>query len=207
MFTTGLSSMSEKESSNRRKNLQMHDIKERPHINLPAIRGFLLQFSGKLQKHLKLHIDEIFIHFYAVKVQEHNRRNGSGQGDVYTEGFKFNLEKQLQAWRKKSCVSLYPKGFLPTKCESECGFTQMQYTLTQTIRGSSRIFIKVLLDEGSRQVVDLEQACYMEVFVVVIVVHVMVDQNREEIKLLRLLKHPDIVEIKHIMLPPSRREF
>ncbi|XP_051115163.1 mitogen-activated protein kinase 9-like isoform X3 [Andrographis paniculata] len=28
-----------------------------------------------------------------------------------------------------------------------------------------------------------------------------------EIKLLRLLHHPDVVEIKHIMLPPSRREF
>ncbi|XP_028805455.1 mitogen-activated protein kinase 9 [Neltuma alba] len=28
-----------------------------------------------------------------------------------------------------------------------------------------------------------------------------------EIKLLRLLRHSDIVEIKHIMLPPSRREF
>ncbi|XP_075481731.1 LOW QUALITY PROTEIN: mitogen-activated protein kinase 20-like [Primulina tabacum] len=28
-----------------------------------------------------------------------------------------------------------------------------------------------------------------------------------EIKLLRLLRHPDIVDIKHIMLPPSRREF
>ncbi|KAK7320193.1 hypothetical protein RJT34_04929 [Clitoria ternatea] len=28
-----------------------------------------------------------------------------------------------------------------------------------------------------------------------------------EIKLLRLLRHPDIVEIKHIMVPPSRREF
>ncbi|KAJ8641928.1 hypothetical protein MRB53_018622 [Persea americana] len=28
-----------------------------------------------------------------------------------------------------------------------------------------------------------------------------------EIKLLRLLHHPDIVEIKHIMLPPSPREF
>ncbi|KAG9131235.1 hypothetical protein Leryth_006094 [Lithospermum erythrorhizon] len=28
-----------------------------------------------------------------------------------------------------------------------------------------------------------------------------------EIKLLRLLRHPDIVEIKHIVLPPSRREF
>ncbi|KAG6486458.1 hypothetical protein ZIOFF_055033 [Zingiber officinale] len=28
-----------------------------------------------------------------------------------------------------------------------------------------------------------------------------------EIKLLRLLRHPDIVEIKHIMLPPSRRSF
>ncbi|KAF7132249.1 hypothetical protein RHSIM_Rhsim09G0097400 [Rhododendron simsii] len=28
-----------------------------------------------------------------------------------------------------------------------------------------------------------------------------------EIKLLRLLRHPDIVEIKHIMLPPCRREF
>ncbi|XWS35073.1 hypothetical protein CRYUN_Cryun21dG0094800 [Craigia yunnanensis] len=28
-----------------------------------------------------------------------------------------------------------------------------------------------------------------------------------EIKLLRLLHHPDIVEIKHVLLPPSRREF
>ncbi|KAJ9147175.1 hypothetical protein P3X46_029367 [Hevea brasiliensis] len=28
-----------------------------------------------------------------------------------------------------------------------------------------------------------------------------------EIKLLRLLRHPDIVEIKHIMLPPSGRDF
>lgn len=28
-----------------------------------------------------------------------------------------------------------------------------------------------------------------------------------EIKLLRLLRHPDIVEVKHIMLPPSRRDF
>lgn len=28
-----------------------------------------------------------------------------------------------------------------------------------------------------------------------------------EIKLLRLLRHSDIVEIKHIMLPPSQREF
>ncbi|XP_074564660.1 mitogen-activated protein kinase 10-like isoform X1 [Curcuma longa] len=28
-----------------------------------------------------------------------------------------------------------------------------------------------------------------------------------EIKLLRLLSHPDIVEIKHIMLPPSRKDF
>ncbi|ONK78066.1 uncharacterized protein A4U43_C02F13910 [Asparagus officinalis] len=28
-----------------------------------------------------------------------------------------------------------------------------------------------------------------------------------EIKLLRLLRHPDIVEIRHIMLPPSWREF
>jgi serine/threonine protein kinase len=28
-----------------------------------------------------------------------------------------------------------------------------------------------------------------------------------EIKLLRLLRHPDIVDIKHIMLPPSAREF
>lgn len=28
-----------------------------------------------------------------------------------------------------------------------------------------------------------------------------------EIKLLRMLRHPDIVEIKHIMLPPSKKEF
>ncbi|AQK92189.1 Putative MAP kinase family protein [Zea mays] len=28
-----------------------------------------------------------------------------------------------------------------------------------------------------------------------------------EIKLLRLLRHPDIVEIKHVMLPPARRDY
>jgi serine/threonine protein kinase len=28
-----------------------------------------------------------------------------------------------------------------------------------------------------------------------------------EIKLLRILRHPDIVEIKHILLPPSPRDF
>jgi mitogen-activated protein kinase 1/3 len=28
-----------------------------------------------------------------------------------------------------------------------------------------------------------------------------------EVKLLRMLKHPDVVEIKHIMLPPHPREF
>lgn len=28
-----------------------------------------------------------------------------------------------------------------------------------------------------------------------------------EIQLLRLLRHPDIVEIQHILLPPSKREF
>jgi mitogen-activated protein kinase 1/3 len=28
-----------------------------------------------------------------------------------------------------------------------------------------------------------------------------------EIKLLKLLRHADIVEIKHIMLPPSRKDF
>ncbi|KAI3797637.1 hypothetical protein L1987_32897 [Smallanthus sonchifolius] len=31
--------------------------------------------------------------------------------------------------------------------------------------------------------------------------------GKGKIKLLRLLRHPDIVEIRHIMLPPSRREF
>ena len=28
-----------------------------------------------------------------------------------------------------------------------------------------------------------------------------------EVKLLRVLKHPDIVEVKHIVLPPNPREF
>ena len=32
-------------------------------------------------------------------------------------------------------------------------------------------------------------------------------RSLREIKLLRLLRHPDIVEIKHVMLPPSRRDF
>ncbi|KAK3024160.1 LOW QUALITY PROTEIN: hypothetical protein RJ639_042844, partial [Escallonia herrerae] len=32
-------------------------------------------------------------------------------------------------------------------------------------------------------------------------------RSLREIKLLRLLHHPDIVKVKHIILPPSRREF
>ena len=28
-----------------------------------------------------------------------------------------------------------------------------------------------------------------------------------EVKLLRLLRHPDIVDVKHIMLPPSRSDY
>ncbi|KAJ9563765.1 hypothetical protein OSB04_008925 [Centaurea solstitialis] len=186
MFTTDLSSMSEKESSSRRKNLQMHEIKERPRINLPAIRGFLSQFPGKLQKHLK------------SRFKRPTEEAGANREMFKLRDSKFSLEKQLQAWRKNPVwddnqppgIECTQRVFLPTKCESECGFAPDAIYNIVTDPNNKRVFKniqevlsrKVLLDEGSRQVVELEQAAIWRFlwWSGTIAVHVMVDQNRED---------------------------
>ncbi|KAI3692793.1 hypothetical protein L6452_32616 [Arctium lappa] len=63
-------------------------IKERPCINLPALRGFLSQFPGKLQKHLK------------SRLKRPTEKVGANREMFKLKDSKFNLEKQLQVWRK-----------------------------------------------------------------------------------------------------------
>ncbi|CAH1438701.1 unnamed protein product [Lactuca virosa] len=61
--------------------------------------------------------------------------------------------------------------------------------LTTTL-SSLQILMLVLGSTKKKVFSDILQVCIMR-----------------EIKLLRLLRRPDIVEIKHILLPPSRSEF
>lgn len=180
--------MGEKESSNTRKNLQMLEIKERPRINLPALRGFLSQFPGKLQKHLK------------SRFKRPTEKVGANREMFKLKDSKFNLEKQLQAWRKNPVWDdnqppgievIVPKGsFCQLNVKVNVGLPPDAIYNIVTDPNNKRVFKniqevlsrKVLLDEGSRQVVELEQAAIWRFlwWSGTIAVHVMVDQNRED---------------------------
>lgn len=80
--------MCEKEgSSNTRKNVQIPEINGRPRINLPALRGFLSQFPGKFQKHLK------------SRFKRPTEKEATNRQTFKFKDAKINLEKQIQAWR------------------------------------------------------------------------------------------------------------
>uniref|UniRef100_A0A0D6QUY4 mitogen-activated protein kinase n=1 Tax=Araucaria cunninghamii TaxID=56994 RepID=A0A0D6QUY4_ARACU len=79
--------------------------------------------------------------------------------------------------------------------------------------GASRYKIQEVIGKGSYGVVcsaiDTHTAEKVAIKKITNIFEHLSDATRilREIKLLRLLRHPDIVEIKHIMLPPSQREF
>lgn len=188
MLPTDLSSMSEKEGSNTRKNVQMPEIIRRPRVNLPAIRGFLSQFPGKLQKHLK------------SRFKRPTEKDGANREMFKLKDAKINLEKQLQAWRNNPVwddhqppaieVSV-PKGsFCQLNVAVNVGLPPDAIYNIVTDPDNKRVFKniqevlsrKVLLNEGSRQVVELEQAAIWRFLFWsgTISVHVMVDQNRDD---------------------------
>lgn len=188
MFTTDLRSMGEKEASNSSKNIQFHGIKERPRINLPALRGFLSQFPGKFQRHLK------------SRFKRPIEKEGANREIFKLQDAKFNLEKQLQAWRKNPVWDdgqppvievIVPKDSLcQLNVKANVGLPPDAIYNIVIDPDNRRVFKniqevlsrKVLLDEGSRQIVELEQAAIWRFlwWSGTISVHVLVDQNRDD---------------------------
>ncbi|CAI9278299.1 unnamed protein product [Lactuca saligna] len=189
MFTPDLSSMGEKEgSSNTRKNVQIHEINGRPRINLPALRGFLSQFPGKFQKHLK------------SRFKRPTEKEGTNRQIFKLKDAKINLEKQLQAWRNNPVwndhqppaieVSVPKDSLCQLNVEVNVGLPPDAIYNIVIDPDNKRVFKniqevlsrKVLIDEGSRQVVELEQAALWRFLFWsgTISVHVLVDQNRED---------------------------
>ncbi|KAI3763551.1 hypothetical protein L2E82_13476 [Cichorium intybus] len=180
--------MAEKEGSNTRKNVQMPEINGRPRINLPALRGFLSQFPGKLQKHLK------------SRFKRPTEKDAANREMFKFKDAKINLEKQLQAWRKNPVwdvnqppaieVSVPKDSLCQLNVEVNVGLPPDAIYNIVIDPDNKRVFKniqevlsrKVLLDEGSRQVVELEQAAIWRFLFWsgTISVHVMVDQNRED---------------------------
>ncbi|KAJ0506938.1 putative START-like domain superfamily protein [Helianthus annuus] len=188
MFTTDLRPMGEKEANNSRKNVQMQKMNRRPRINLPALRGFLLQFPGKVQRHLK------------SRFKRPTETEGSNREMFKLKDARFSLEKQMQAWTKNpvwdddqptSIEVVVPKGSLcQLNVKTNVGLPPDAIYNIVTDPDNRRVFKniqavlsrKVLLDEGSRQIVDLEQAAIWRFlwWSGTISVHVLVDQNRDD---------------------------
>ncbi|XP_044477513.1 mitogen-activated protein kinase 9-like [Mangifera indica] len=99
-----------------------------------------------------------------------------------------------------SCMDPHKKGVLETEFFTEYGEAS-RYQIQEVIGKGSYGVVGSAVDTHTGERVAIKKI--NDVFE-----HVS-DATRilREIKLLRLLRHPDIVEIKHIMLPPSRREF
>ncbi|KAL8269086.1 hypothetical protein R6Q59_002884 [Mikania micrantha] len=181
-------SMGEKEVNNSRKNVQMEEKNKRPRINLPALRGFISQFPGKFQRHLK------------SRFKRPTETEGSNREMFRLKDAKVSLEKQMQAWRKNpvwdddqppSIEVAVPKGSLcQLNVKTNVGLPPDAIYNIVIDPDNRRVFKnikevlsrKVLLDEGSRQIVDLEQAAIWRFlwWSGTISVHVLVDQNRED---------------------------
>nr|KJB61050.1 hypothetical protein B456_009G337600 [Gossypium raimondii] len=120
----------------------------------PAFSAFLVQLPCKLQNCLKSQLKRLAKDGDRIKPLNSflEKKNGS------SSGLGINLEKQLQAWRENpSWVNPPP---------------EIEEVISR----------KVLIDEGQRQVVEVEQAAWWRFlwWSGTISVHVLVDQNRED---------------------------
>lgn len=167
---------------------------ERPTTLSSAFQSFLVNFPKQVQKYLK---------FDSRTPKKDDGRTSSGITDSNDKdssiALKVNLEKQLQAWKDNPVwvdsspvikVSV-PKGSLCNlNVKVNIGLPPDAVYDIVTDPDNRRVFknIKevvsrtVLIDEGSRQVVELEQAAMWRFlwWSGTIAVHVLVDQNRED---------------------------
>ncbi|KAL3511299.1 hypothetical protein ACH5RR_030700 [Cinchona calisaya] len=170
------------------------DSMERPTKPSSAFQSFLVNFPKQVQKHLKLD---------SKTVKKDDGRKSSAISDSNDKdsaiALRFNLEKQLQAWMDNPFwvdsspeikVSV-PKGSLcnlnvkvniglPPDAVFDIVIDPDNRRVFKNIK--EVISRKVLVDEGLRQVVELEQAALWRFlwWSGTISVHVLVDQNRED---------------------------
>ncbi|XVF09490.1 hypothetical protein REPUB_Repub07fG0097600 [Reevesia pubescens] len=130
------------------------------------------------------------------KQQEEEEAN-----DLIVEDFDFSCLKPIKVPKRNHfLMDSHKKGALETEFFTEYGEAS-RYQIQEVIGKGSYGVVGSAIDTHTGEKVAIKKI--NDVFE-----HVS-DATRilREIKLLRLLRHPDIVEIKHIMLPPSRREF
>nr|GEY37089.1 hypothetical protein [Tanacetum cinerariifolium] len=143
----------------------MFTIKERPRprLNLPAVRSFLSQCPGKIQN-------------LRSRFKRPTQKEGENRDTFNMKDAKFSLEKQMQAWRKNPVWDddqppgievVVPKGSLcQLNVKANVGLPPDAIYNIVTDPDNKRVFKniqevlsrKVLVDEGSRQVVEIEQA-------------------------------------------------
>ncbi|KAK1425869.1 hypothetical protein QVD17_21231 [Tagetes erecta] len=166
----------------------MQEVNKRLRINLTSLQAFISQFHGKFKRHLKSRFE---------KTTETKGVNGQM---FKLKDAQFNLEKQMQAWRKNpvweddqppSIEVVVPKGSLcQLNAITNVGLPPDAIYNIVTDPSYRKVFKtmqevvsrKVLLDEGSRQIVELEQAAVWRFFwwSGTFPLHVLVDQNRED---------------------------
>ncbi|KAB2052913.1 hypothetical protein ERO13_A12G143400v2 [Gossypium hirsutum] len=153
----------------------------------PAFSAFLLQLPNQLQNCLK--IKRLGKDNVGIK----SVNPFLGKEKSLSTGLGIDLEKQLQAWRENPIwvnqppeikVSV-PKGSLCNlKAKVDVGLPPDAVYNIVTDPDNKRVFknIKVLVDIGKRQVVDVEQKALWRFlwWSGTISVHVLVDQNRED---------------------------
>ncbi|CAK9158175.1 unnamed protein product [Ilex paraguariensis] len=174
--------------------IQNTDHNKHPDVNVPALNTFLVNLPGKLQKYVKLP--------FKKSTKEDDGTNSAfplARDKESSAIWEVNLEKQLQTWRENPVwddqspdikVSV-PKGsFCNLNVKVNVGLPPDAVYNIVTDPDNRRVFKnikevlsrRVLVDEGSRQVVELEQAALWKFlwWSGTISVHVLVDQNRED---------------------------
>ncbi|KAH1064163.1 hypothetical protein J1N35_029150 [Gossypium stocksii] len=161
----------------------------------PAFSAFLVQLPCKLKNCLKSQLKRLAKDGDRIKPMNSflEKKNGS------SSGLRINLERQLQAWRENPSwvnpppeieVSVAKGSLCYLKATIDVGLPPDAVYNIVTDPDNRRVFKnvkevisrKVLIDEGQRQVVEVEQAAWWRFlwWSGTISVHVLVDQNRED---------------------------
>ncbi|GJN41179.1 hypothetical protein PR202_gn00521 [Eleusine coracana subsp. coracana] len=147
-----------------------------------------------------------------------HRRNGSNaNSNQSSAGEGEEDSSDLEVIEDPDLIGLrairVPKRKMPLPVESHRKNSQWKWSFFTEYGEASQYQIQEVIGKGSYGVVaaavDTRTGERVAIKKINDVFEHVSDATRilREIKLLRLLRHPDIVEIKHIMLPPSRREF
>ncbi|XWS50811.1 hypothetical protein CRYUN_Cryun12cG0121000 [Craigia yunnanensis] len=143
-------------------------------------------------------------HDHSTSTPTLTQKQQQQEKEVIVKDFDFSSLKPIKVPKRNcfliSSMDSHKKGALETEFFTEYGEAS-RYQIQEVIGKGSYGVVGSAVDTHTGEKVAIKKI--NDVFE-----HVS-DATRilREIKLLRLLRHPDIVQVKHIMLPPSRREF